>query len=163
MTLPLLKPSIQSALILRTVLAFEVFAVVYALSGRNFPVLVGEAYAWQHVNQNNGVAAAYAILVMLISLAATVIYIKALRRQAGDAAMNSASISPGLRRLVFWSGITALCAWIFVPIYLIALGAFGGRAGVFRWPKNLMPSDVSLSAMQTFLAVEGVWAAALNW
>ena len=78
-TLPLLKPSIQSALILRTVLAFEVFAVVYALSGRNFPVLVGEAYAWQHVNQNNGVAAAYAILVMAISLAATVIYIKALR------------------------------------------------------------------------------------
>lgn len=78
-TLPLLKPSIQSALILRTVLAFEVFAVVYALSGRNFPVLVGEAYAWQHVNQNNGVAAAYAILVMVISLAATVIYIKALR------------------------------------------------------------------------------------
>jgi multiple sugar transport system permease protein len=77
-TLPLLKPSIQSALILRTVLAFEVFAVVYALSGRNFPVLVGEAYAWQHVNQNNGVAAAYAILVMVISLAATVIYIKAL-------------------------------------------------------------------------------------
>lgn len=78
-TLPLLKPSIQSALILRTVLAFEVFAVVYALSGRNFPVLVGEAYAWQHVNQNNGVAAAFAILVMIISLAATVIYIKALR------------------------------------------------------------------------------------
>jgi multiple sugar transport system permease protein len=77
-TLPLLKPSIQSALILRTVLAFEVFAVVYALSGRNFPVLVGEAYAWQHVNQNNGVAAAYAILVMVISLAATVNYIKAL-------------------------------------------------------------------------------------
>ena len=78
-TLPLLKPSIQSALILRTVLAFEVFAVVYALSGRNFPVLVGEAYAWQHVNQNNGVAAAYAILVMIISLAATIVYIRALR------------------------------------------------------------------------------------
>jgi multiple sugar transport system permease protein len=78
-TLPLLKPSIQSALILRTVLAFEVFAVVYALSGRNFPVLVGEAYAWQHVNQNNGVAAAYAILVMIISLVATLIYVRALR------------------------------------------------------------------------------------
>jgi multiple sugar transport system permease protein len=78
-TLPLLKPSIQSALILRTVLAFEVFAVVYALSGRNFPVLVGEAYAWQHVNQNNGVAAAYAILVMVISLAATLVYIRTLR------------------------------------------------------------------------------------
>lgn len=78
-TLPLLKPSIQSALILRTVLAFEVFAVVYALGGRNMPVLVGEAYAWQYENQNYGVAAAYAVLVMVISLAATVVYLYALR------------------------------------------------------------------------------------
>ncbi len=78
-TLPLLKPSIQSALILRTVLAFEVFAVVYALGGRNFPVLVGEAYVWQNENQNYGVAAAYAVLVMIISLAATLVYLFALR------------------------------------------------------------------------------------
>jgi multiple sugar transport system permease protein len=78
-TLPLLKPSLQSALILRTVLAFEVFAVVYALGGRNFPVLVGEAYVWQRDNQNYGVAAAYAVLIMLISLAATVGWLRALR------------------------------------------------------------------------------------
>jgi multiple sugar transport system permease protein len=78
-TLPLLKPSLQSALILRTVLAFEVFAVVYALGGRNFPVLVGEAYVWQRENQNYGVAAAYAVLVMIISLAATVFWLRALR------------------------------------------------------------------------------------
>lgn len=78
-TLPLLKPSIQSALILRTVLAFEVFAVVYALGGRNFPVLVGEAYVWQGENQNTGVAAAYAALIMLISMLATFVYIRALR------------------------------------------------------------------------------------
>jgi multiple sugar transport system permease protein len=78
-TLPLLKPSIQSALILRTVLAFEVFAVVYALGGRNFPVLVGEAYTWQYENQNYGVAAAYAVLIMLISLAATAVWLRALR------------------------------------------------------------------------------------
>lgn len=78
-TLPLLKPSLQSALILRTVLAFEVFAVVYALGGRNFPVLVGEAYTWQNQNQNYGVAAAYAVLIMVISLAATLVYIRLLR------------------------------------------------------------------------------------
>jgi multiple sugar transport system permease protein len=78
-TLPLLKPSLQSALILRTVLAFEVFAVVYAIGGRNLPILVGEAYTWQRDNQNYGVAAAYAVLIMAISLAATVIYLKALR------------------------------------------------------------------------------------
>lgn len=78
-TLPLLKPSIQTALILRTILAFEVFAVVLALGGRNLPVLVGEAYVWQHDNQNYGVAAAYAMLVMVISLAATVVYLRVLR------------------------------------------------------------------------------------
>jgi len=78
-TLPLLKPSLQSALILRTVLAFEVFAVVYALGGRNFPVLAGEAYVWQNDNQNYGVAAAYAVLIMAISLAATAVYLRILR------------------------------------------------------------------------------------
>jgi multiple sugar transport system permease protein len=78
-TLPLLKPSLQSALILRTVLAFEVFAVVYALGGRNFPVLAGEAYTWQNENQNYGVAASYAVLIMAISLAATAVYLRVLK------------------------------------------------------------------------------------
>ena len=78
-TLPLLRPSLQSALILRTVLAFEVFAVVYALGGTSFPVLAGEAYNWQNINQNYGVAAAYAVLIMTISLAATAMYLRVLR------------------------------------------------------------------------------------
>lgn len=78
-TLPLIRPALQSALILRTVLAFEVFAVVYALGGRNFPVLVGEAYTWQNQNQNYGVAAAYAVLIMVISLAATLFYLKVIK------------------------------------------------------------------------------------
>lgn len=78
-TLPLIRPALQSALILRTVLAFEVFAVVYALGGTNMPVLVGEAYTWQNQNQNYGVAAAYAVLIMVISLAATVVYLKAVK------------------------------------------------------------------------------------
>lgn len=78
-TLPLIRPALQSALILRTVLAFEVFAVVYALGGTNMPVLVGEAYTWQNQNQNYGVAAAYAVLIMVISLAATLVYLKALK------------------------------------------------------------------------------------
>lgn len=78
-TLPLLKPSIQTALILRTVLAFEMFAIVQAIGGRNFPVLVGEAFTWQYTNQNFGVAAAYAVVVMVVSLAATLVYLRVLR------------------------------------------------------------------------------------
>jgi multiple sugar transport system permease protein len=78
-TLPLLRPSLQTALILRTVLAFEVFAAVYVLGGRNFPVIVGEAFVWQNENQNYGVAAAYAVVIMAISLAATLVYLRLLR------------------------------------------------------------------------------------
>jgi multiple sugar transport system permease protein len=78
-TLPLLKPSLQSALILRTVLAFEVFAVVYALAGRDLPVLVGEAYNWQSQYQNTHVAAAYAMLILLISIASTLLILRLVR------------------------------------------------------------------------------------
>ena len=78
-TLPALKPSIQTALILRTVLALEVFAVVLALAGTNMPVLMGEAYAWQHEYQNAGVAAAYAVVILGISLLATFVFLRALR------------------------------------------------------------------------------------
>jgi multiple sugar transport system permease protein len=83
-TLPLLKPSIQTALILRTVLAFEMFGIVLALGGRNIPVLVSEAYNWQYANQDYGVAAAYAVVVMALSLAATLVYLRVLRSARGQ-------------------------------------------------------------------------------
>ncbi len=75
-TLPLLRPSLRTALILRTILAFEVFAVVYALAGRTLPVLVGEAFAWQNDYQNLGVAAAYGALILVISLGSTALYLR---------------------------------------------------------------------------------------
>ena len=78
-TLPLLKPSLQSALILRTVLAFEVFAVVYALAGRDLPVLVGEAYNWQGAYQNPQVASSYALLILAVSMLSTLMYLKLVR------------------------------------------------------------------------------------
>lgn len=83
-TLPLLKPSIQTALILRTVLAFEMFAIVLSIGGRNFPVLVSEAFNWQYNQQDFGVAAAYAVIVMGVSLAATLVYLWALRTPAAQ-------------------------------------------------------------------------------
>lgn len=78
-TLPLLRPSLQAALILRTILAFEVFAVVLALGGRNLPVLAGEAYYWYTAYQNPQVAAAYAVLILLISILTTLAYLRFLR------------------------------------------------------------------------------------
>ncbi len=68
----------------------------------------------------------------------------------------------GTRRLLFWSGAVALCAWVLVPIYLIGLGAFGGRAAAFKWPKDFWPRNASLDQLLTFLRIEGVWNAAVN-
>lgn len=84
-TLPLLRPSIQVALILRTILAFQVFAVVVALTGGGMPVLALEAFDWYANLRNPHVAAAYATLILLISLGIAVIYLRALRVQSGVA------------------------------------------------------------------------------
>lgn len=70
-TLPMLKPSLQTALILRVMLAFEVFAVVIALGGTNMPVLMSEVYNRQFDLQDTHVAAAFALLILVISVAFT--------------------------------------------------------------------------------------------
>src|SRR5438309_11652957 len=76
--LPLLRPSLQSALIIRTIFAFQTFAVVLALAGRNMPVLAGEAYTWYATNRNEHVSAAYAVLLLGLTIIATVVYLRVL-------------------------------------------------------------------------------------
>lgn len=83
-TLPLLRPSLQVALILRTILAFQVFAVVIALAGRQLPVLAEEAYHFYYDIRSPNVAAAYSLLIMLLSLVFTVIYLRALRTRDAE-------------------------------------------------------------------------------
>ena len=82
-TLPMLRPSLQTAIILRVILAFEVFAVVVALAGTNLPVLMGETYQWEFALQDRGVAAAYAMLILVISIAATLVFLYTLRVPKG--------------------------------------------------------------------------------
>lgn len=82
-TLPMLRPSLQTALILRTIAAFEVFAVVQALGGTTLPVLVGQTYDWQFTQQNPGVAAAMALVILVISIAATLAFLRLLRVPKG--------------------------------------------------------------------------------
>lgn len=66
------------------------------------------------------------------------------------------------RRFLLWSGIVALCAWVLVPIYLVALGALGGRTGVYQWPKTILPTNISLQPFLLFLQTEGVFQSFLN-
>jgi multiple sugar transport system permease protein len=87
-TLPLLRPSLQVALIIRTILAFQAFAVVIALAAYNLPVLAGETYRWYGDLRNPNVAAAYAMVIMLFSLVNTGIYLRALRVRDEEAGIS---------------------------------------------------------------------------
>ena len=82
-TLPLLRPSLQTALVLRVILAFEIFAVVAALGGTLFPVLMGETYAYQFDLLNSGAAAAMALIILALSIAYTLVILRALRVPKG--------------------------------------------------------------------------------
>ena len=82
-TLPLLKPSLQTALVLRVILAFEVFAVVMALGGSLFPVLMGETFAYQFELLNSGAAAAIALIILAISIGFTLVILRILRVPKG--------------------------------------------------------------------------------
>lgn len=86
--LPLLMPSLQVALILRTILAFQVFAVVIAISGGSaVTVLANETYRWYDPQRygNPNVAAAYAGLIMILSLGISLIYLRLVTNQEGKA------------------------------------------------------------------------------
>ncbi|MCD6450319.1 MAG: sugar ABC transporter permease, partial [Thermotogaceae bacterium] len=72
--LPLLKPSIMSALLMRTLFAFQIFGVVWMLAGRDIPVLAGETY-YQYIQLNNPkMASAYGVIIAIVTLIVSIIY-----------------------------------------------------------------------------------------
>jgi multiple sugar transport system permease protein len=82
--LPLLKPSLQVALILRTILAFQVFAVVVAITGGDVITVLGnETYRWYDPARfnNPNVASVYAGFILLLSLGISLFYLRAVRSQ----------------------------------------------------------------------------------
>lgn len=83
--LPLLRPSLQAALIIRTIFAFQTFSVVLVLAGRVIPVLAGESYNWYVTNRNPGVASTYAVLVLIFTIAATWFYFRLLKTNPAEA------------------------------------------------------------------------------
>jgi multiple sugar transport system permease protein len=85
--LPMLKPSLQVALILRTILALQVFAVVVALSGGDIvTVLANETYRQYYELRNPNVASAYAAFILLLSMISAIIYLQLVRTQEEAAA-----------------------------------------------------------------------------
>ena len=78
-TLPMLKPALAVALLLRTVLAFEVFATVIAITGRGATVLTAEAWRWHISLRDPNVAAAYAALILVLTVVAVALILRIFR------------------------------------------------------------------------------------
>jgi multiple sugar transport system permease protein len=77
--LPMLKPSIQVALLFRIIFAFEAFAVVIAIAGRAESTLATEAWRWQAEYFDSNVAAAYSTLILVLSLVSAGLVVGLLR------------------------------------------------------------------------------------
>jgi len=78
-TLPLTMPSLQSALLIRTLFAFQIFGVVWLLSGRDIPILAGEVYYQQAELNNFRLAATYGFIIALICIIISWVYITLLK------------------------------------------------------------------------------------
>lgn len=63
-------------------------------------------------------------------------------------------IRPG--RVLAYVAALLLSVFILAPIYLITISAFSGFDAVYDYPKNLVPSDLTMESMNIFLDSEGV-------
>ncbi|NJE08364.1 sugar ABC transporter permease [Thermococcus sp. M39] len=79
--IPLLKPSIQSALIIRTLFAMQVFGIVWILAGRDIPILAGEGFYQLTEIKDYGVASIYALTIAALSIVLGAMYIKFMRAE----------------------------------------------------------------------------------
>jgi len=77
--------------------------------------------------------------------------------------VSSAERLPGRRRtawipraLLYLAAIL-VSLWVLVPIYLIALAAFSTQDDVYRYPKKLLPTNLSTETVSFFLNSEGVY------
>ena len=61
-----------------------------------------------------------------------------------------------LQRTLLYVAAVLLALWVLVPIYFITLAAFSSQEAVYRYPKNLVPQDMSTETMRFFLDSDGV-------
>jgi ABC-type Fe3+ transport system permease subunit len=132
--------------------------VVVALGGTTLPVLMGETYHWQFALQDRNVAAAYALVILAISIAFDARLPARAACSQGSPDMSAAPKTPPprvadarkRRPLPVQSASLLLCAWVLVPIYLLMVNALSAPAEVTAFPKRAWPS-FDFGSLQFFL------------
>jgi ABC-type sugar transport system permease subunit len=165
-TLPLLRPSLSTALVLRVILAFEVFAVVQALGGTLFPVLMSETYAYQFELLNGSAAAAVALIILGISIASTIVILRVLRVPKGATylmTMVSSTAQDPRRtgRYVYVTAVFLLCAWVLGPLYLLFVNTLSSPEAVNSFPKAYVP-EFNFESIEFFMEFAGMTSALWN-
>lgn len=84
-TLPLLKPSITMAIILRAIDAFRIFELPLVLAGRNTPVLATYAYTEYSTYNNPYTSGAASTILLLLIVLFIILYIVVVERKGGGA------------------------------------------------------------------------------
>lgn len=84
-TLPLLKPSITMAVILRAVDAFRIFELPMILAGRQTPVLATFAYEEYRIYNNANVSGAASTILLFLIVAFILLYLKVVDKGEGMA------------------------------------------------------------------------------
>jgi ABC-type sugar transport system permease subunit len=84
-TLPLLKPSIMIALLMRTMMAVRLFELVFIMTkggpASSTDVLATYTYREAFLNFNMGYASSLAVVILLVSLAMSLVYIRTMRSE----------------------------------------------------------------------------------
>jgi multiple sugar transport system permease protein len=80
--LPLLRPSLQVALVLRTISAVQIFGVVIMISGGQIVTTLANETFRQYSNfRNENVAAAYGVFILAISMSSAILYLRMMGSQ----------------------------------------------------------------------------------
>jgi multiple sugar transport system permease protein len=61
-----------------------------------------------------------------------------------------------LTKPLLYGGAAVLSLWVLLPIYFITLAAFSTQEAVYKYPKQLLPRDVSTDTLRFFLDSQGV-------
>ncbi|MGQ9855976.1 MAG: carbohydrate ABC transporter permease [Fervidobacterium sp.] len=88
-TLPLLKPSIVSALLIRTLFAFQIFGVVWLLAGRDITVLAGETYYSYVFMNNRNIASVYSLVIAILTFVIGWFYVSTMRSKHIEEGMRA--------------------------------------------------------------------------
>ncbi len=157
--LPLLRPSLQSALVVRAVFVLQTFAVAFVLADGNTPVLASGAYSAHAAERDASLAAAYTLFIFALTAVGMALYLPVLLSPSSEPRTMSPRVLSG--PLAF-GGAIVLALWVLIPIYLLAASALTPPGRLFEYPKPFIPTGVSTEALDLFAAAAGIFPSAVN-